>query len=362
MQIADKRETFLNNSGKRILLVFFAMLLLYVVTYIIDPFSSYWDNYFSRLSTWGDLLFSFVVCFTYSETSIYISSKLNKRLPWTVNPTKRFLIEALLVLFSVLFINFAVDFIATLFVDTACGGIWQEVSTEETRGMLQWTVVSVMIAFMIVAVNTGNYLIQNWKNAAVHAAELNQMATEAELHSLKLQIDPHFVFNNLSVLSELILEDQQLGYEYAENFSKIYRYMLVNSKRDIIPLDDELRFLNSYIFLIKNRFGEGVQFEIDVQADVLALFTPPLTLQLLVENALKHNKTDKKNPLVVRIYTVNRDSLVVENTCLPIDRSLESSGIGIENIKRRYKLLSTRAPQVLQENDVFKVVIPLIER
>ncbi len=362
MGLNSMRDSFLSNSRKRILLVFFALVLLYLVTYIIDPFSSYWDGYFSRPSTIADLLFSFVLCFAYSESSILISARLNKRIPWMVNPARRFLIESLLIFFSVLLINFIADSIVALVIDTDCGGIWREVSMEETRGMLQWMVVSVMIAFMIMAVNTGNYLIQNWKNAAVHAAELNQLATEAELHSLKLQIDPHFVFNNLSVLSELILEDQQLGYEYAENFSKIYRYMLVNSKRDMIPLEDELRFLNSYIFLIENRFGEGVQFEIDVARPSLSLYTPPLTLQLLVENALKHNKTNKKNPLRVRIYTVDEDTLVVENICLPIDKTLESSGIGIENIKLRYALLSVRKLQVLEEDNLFKVIIPLIQR
>ncbi|TDS12195.1 histidine kinase [Sphingobacterium paludis] len=356
------RDSFLSNSRKRILLVFSALVLLYLVTYIIDPFSSYWDGYFTRRSTIADILFSFTLCFAYSETSIFISARLNKRIPWTDSPARRFLFESLLIFFSVLLINFIADFIVLLFMDTACWGIWRDVSIEETRGMLQWMVVSVMIAFMIMAVNTGNYLIQNWKNAAVRASELNQLATQAELQSLRLQIDPHFVFNNLSVLAELILEDQQLGYEYAENFSKIYRYMLVNSKRDVIPLEDELRFLNSYIFLIENRFGEGVQFDIDVDPQSLSLYTPPLTLQLLVENALKHNKTNKKDPLLVRIYTTNPDTLVVENTRLPIKKRSDSSGIGIENIKQRFNLLSVRDLQVLQEDSLFKVIIPLLQR
>jgi LytS/YehU family sensor histidine kinase len=184
---------------------------------------------------------------------------------------------------------------------------------------------------------------------------------ESELQALKLQIDPHFVFNNLSVLSELILENQKLGYEYAENFSKIYRYMLVSSKKNIIPLENELRFLNAYMFLIKHRIGQGVDFEINVSEESKQLYMPPLTLQLLIENALKHNKTNRKHPLLIRIYTNDKNELIVENELLPIEKPLESSGIGIRNIVRRYSLLSEKQPDIVKSENSFKVTIPLIK-
>ncbi len=133
----------------------------------------------------------------------------------------------------------------------------------------------------------------------------------AELQALKLQIDPHFIFNNLSVLSELILEDQQLGYEYSEKFARVYRYLLVNSKKDIIAVEEELKFLDSYIFLIEKRIGEGVIFKIDVQEEYKSMYTLPLSLQLLVENAIKHNQTSKANPLEIHVYTNSESELVV---------------------------------------------------
>jgi LytS/YehU family sensor histidine kinase len=218
-----------------------------------------------------------------------------------------------------------------------------------------------MISLMIMAINIGNHLILNWKNEAVKSAELNQLVIEAELQSLKLQIDPHFVFNNLSVLSELILESQQLGYEYAENFSRIYRYMLVNSKKDTILLEDELKFLHSYMFLIKHRIGEGVSFSIEVDQESKNLSLPPLTLQLLVENALKHNRTSKKEPLKIKLYTNDKNELIVENTILPIEKPLDSSGIGIKNIIRRYKLLSEKEPEIVRTSHLFIVIIPLLK-
>jgi len=363
-KMGAKKDTFLSNTGKRIMIVVFAFILLKLVSYIIDPYSPYWTYYFKRsfVTILEDLALTFFFCLWISESSIFISNKLNGPFSWTEKPRKRLAIETGLNLL-VIFVSLAImdQFYRSLDACGACPNINQECSIEQASGFIRWIVVSTIIAFMIIGVNTGNYLIVNWKNAAMRAAALDQLAVEAELQSLKLQIDPHFVFNNLSVLSELILRDQQLGYEYAENFSKIYRYMLVNSKKDVIQLEDELKFLNSYMFLIKNRIGDGVSYEVEIDNDCRQLYLPPLTLQLLVENALKHNKTSKKNPLNIRIYnTKKKKEVIVENVLIPIENQLDSSGIGIQNIIRRYKLLCPNEPEILVDENTFKVKLPLI--
>ncbi|MDR6562393.1 MULTISPECIES: histidine kinase [unclassified Arcicella] len=358
----SKKDTFLSNKGKRIIIVIFAFILLNLVSYVIDPYSSYWISYLKRsvLSITEDLALSFVFCLLISESSICISNKLNNSISWTEKPLKRLIIETALNL-VIIFVSLAILDQLYRLMDEAetCIEIH---SADKVRGFFQWIVVSIIIAFMIIGINTCNYLIVSWKNAAMKAAALDQLAVEAELQSLKLQIDPHFVFNNLSVLSELILFNQQLGYEYAENFSKIYRYMLVNSKKDIILLEEELKFLNSYMFLIKNRIGDGVAFEVNIDQASKQLYLPPLTLQLLVENALKHNKTNKKNPLKISIYNTDEQALIVENILLPIENQLESSGIGIQNIIRRYDLLWQKQPEIIKDETTFKVKIPLIKQ
>lgn len=219
---------------------------------------------------------------------------------------------------------------------------------------------SLLMSFMIMGINIGSHLIENWKNEVIKSAQLSQAAMEAELQALKLQIDPHFVFNNLSVLSELILENQEIGYKYAENFSKIYRFLLVNSKKNIITLEEELKFLKSYIFLIEQRIGDGVQFLINIDKELKFLQLPPFTLQLLIENALKHNKTNKKEPLIIKIYSNEKQEIIVENNILPIEHPINSSGIGIKNIIRRYNLLSDKEPKTILENQIFKIEIPLL--
>lgn len=362
--IQPKGDTFLTNKGKRILIIVSALVLMYLVSYILDPFSPYWNNYFKRstVEIIEDIAMALLFCIAVSESSIRISNKLNKVLPWTTAPGKRFALESLLNILLVLVIN-SVTILIYIYVlrDKHGGGegnIYE--SIEAARSFIQWVFVTVMIAFGVMVVQTGNFLIENWKNSALRTAELNQAVMDAELQSLKLQIDPHFVFNNLSVLSELILDDQQLGYEYAENFSKIYRYLLINSKKNTILLEEELKFLDSYIFLIKQRFGDAVQFEIAIDKESEQLYMPPLTLQLLVENALKHNKTNKKAPLSVHIYTNTQQELKVENDYLPIQNVSNSSGIGLKNIIRRYHLLSDREPRILQDEKTFTVVVPLI--
>lgn len=358
-----KRDSFLNNRWKRTLMVLSAFVLMYLVSYMLDPFSPYWDDYFER-DWWiilEDWVSSFCFCLVISESSMYISKRLNGRLPWTEQPGKRFAVEAGLNLLVVLLGHLVLTTICVYLADEELLSVFGVgASAEETRGMIQWLVVSTIIAFAIIGIHTCNYLILSWKNAALKAAELNQVAMEAELQSLKLQIDPHFVFNNLSVLSELILEDQQLGYEYAENFSRIYRYLLVNSKKDMIPVKEELKFLQAYMFLTEQRFGSSVIFDIRVDDNSRELYMPPLTLQLLMENALKHNRTSRRESLRVQIYTTETQELVVENTLLPLEKGSESSGMGIRNITRRYALLSEKVPVIVKDAASFKVIIPLI--
>lgn len=360
----NKGESFVSNSWKRVLIVISAFFLMYIISYLLDPFAPSVRMFFHRPAheialDWGTTL---IFCIGVSESSIYIGRHLNAILPWTDDAFRRLIAEAGLNLVAVSTLHFMITLVYVTIAgqDELFSALNAKASLEETRALLQWGVASLMIVVVIAAINTGNYLISNWKNAALRATELKQIATEAELHALKLQLDPHFVFNNLSVLSELILQDQQLGYDYAENFAKIYRYLLVNTKKDTISLEDELKFLDSYIFLLEQRIGEGVDFDIDIRPMDRAAKLPPLTLQMLVENALKHNKTVKGEPLKIKIYSSGKNMVIVENTLNPLDLKIPSSGIGLKNIELRYELLKERKPEIYQDEKVFKVALPLI--
>lgn len=363
-------KTFLTNKTKRIMFVLFTFVLFYLVSFLIDPYGAYWVNYWDRnvFDLIAEFLITFLFCFLIAEASLVIHNKLNNRVPWIKNPSKRLVFETALNICAVL-LFIILNFSCMYMIYNKTHPSETELSKNNIHDLLQWIVVSLIISFIIVAVNTGSYLINNWKNTELkiikhklRESELKQASVEAELNALQLQIDPHFIFNNLSVLSELILEDQQLAYDFSENFSKVYRFLLVNSKKNLISLEDEIKFLRAYIFLIQHRIGEGVHFEIAVDPAAGKRYLPPLTLQLLVENALKHNTTSKNDPLLIHIFSDGMDKIVVENKLAPLhNKAPHSTGTGLPNINKRFFLLAKQGPDIHITNFFFKVIIHLID-
>ncbi len=186
-----------------------------------------------------------------------------------------------------------------------------EVQNSPSKDLTHVIFSIILLCFIVGMLNTVAFLTSNWRKQIVASAEYKTKASEykrliaeTELKALRLQLDSHFVFNNLSVLSELILKDQQLGFEYSENFSKVYRYLLVNAKKQLITLRDEMKFLDSYLFLLRSRMGNGIVFIVQISDNQLDLRLPPITLQLLVENAIKHNRIDKDDPLLINIHSI----------------------------------------------------------
>jgi two-component system LytT family sensor kinase len=360
------RNRFITTKNKLIVLGGLSFVMFYVFTYMLDPYDVWWEQYFARpvSDIITELALSLTSCTLIALSSISIHEQLNQKLPWIETPLRRLIVETSINVGSVVLLIFS-QLIIMYILEEKCTEIFGD--NKENLWYWQWLTVSIFIALTISAINTGDYLILNWKNAALEAtehklksAQHKQAATEAELEALKLQLDPHFVFNNLSVLSELILEDQQLGYQYSENFSKVYRYLLINSKKDLITLEEEMKFLKAYIFLLKHRAGTGIAFEINIDQSQLKLHLPPMTLQLLIENAMKHNKFLKSNPLKIVVQSGTDDDLIVSNSIIPLQKTESSPGLGLQNIVQRYLLLTDRIPQITATDELFTVSIPLI--
>jgi len=186
---------------------------------------------------------------------------------------------------------------------------------------------------------------------------LKQQSLQNELSALRNQINPHFLFNSLNSLNSLIRGNKEAT-TFVNKLSFMYRYILQSGHQNLISLKEELKFLESYIYLIKTRYRDRVNVEIDINDKWFVEKIPVLSLQLLVENAVKHNEISEENPLLIKIYEEN-DFLIVENKVKARTSFVDSTGHGLENIDQRFFLLKEKHIVINNVNNLFKVKLPI---
>jgi len=190
--------------------------------------------------------------------------------------------------------------------------------------------------------------------------KLEKEKAQAELKVLQAQVNPHFLFNNLNVLSSLIKKDADMADEFITRFSKLYRYLLKSKTKEFVSLQEELDCLEDYLFLMEKRFGEAYQINNSIDNDVEHYSILPASIQGLIENAVKHNEGYHAAPLKVDMY-IKDDHLVVSNEVRPKFVPEESMGTGLENLNSRYKLLANTSIIIVNENGKFEVKVPLMK-
>lgn len=190
--------------------------------------------------------------------------------------------------------------------------------------------------------------------------ELEKTAALAQLASLKTQVNPHFLFNSLNVLSSLVHVDANLSEQFIEHLAHSYRYLLEQKDKDLVPIDTEVNFIRAFAFLLKIRFEDKLRINIQLDTSVLSRQVAPLTLQLLVENAVKHNALSHEIPLVIEVYNEGSDWLVVRNNLQVREYSGTSTGLGLENIRARYALFTKQEPRFFEEHGAFVAMVPLL--
>lgn len=353
------------NRYYRVFVLPLVFVVFTIISYVINPFSKYWQVLW-EMSTGRrllDMLVTLIICWLITEFSLASSRWLDKRLPWERQPVKRIVAQIICLLIGMFIFFKVLDKVLTaVFPQT-------EVCCEPNE-LDQWQFVFVctIMAVLISAVHTGNYFLRRWKKSMLetaelqlHAAALKETAMQAQLQSLKLQLDPHFLFNSFSTLSVLIEEDQQLAQSFLENLSRVYRYMITNLNNDIVTLQQELNFIQAYIFLIRIRHGDNVRVEIEVAEKDRSRGIPPITLQLLIENAIKHNIASEQQPLRIRICDDATGNLVVRNNIQLIPHTLPSTRLGLDNIQKRYSLLFEKTVTIEKEEGEFVVKLPLVD-
>ncbi len=204
--------------------------------------------------------------------------------------------------------------------------------------------------------------MRNWKDAMTQKSTRQEIVAKTEtakFESLKSQIDPHFLFNSLNVLTSLIGENPYQAEKFTTKLSKIYRYVLEQRNKDLIPLSEELKFAKTYMELLGMRFEDAVQFEIPTTVSNEELKIVPLSLQLLLENAVKHNVVSSLKPLSIKIYE-EEGHLIIENNINPKEAIGKSTKVGLSNIADRYGLITKKRVMIENNNKTFKVSLPLL--
>lgn len=300
-----------------------------------------------------DFVFSLAITVAMSYGGNQVETYFDKRISWIHHPVKRLFSTGI----TYLTYAFIVSFILVTLYAWAKGDI--AIHNMPWRSLFHYALVPMGIALGFMALFTTRSWLLEWRKSALEAEILRSEKLASQYQSLKDQLNPHFLFNSLNVLSNLVYENADKSAAFIQKLSRIYRYVLESQKEELIELEKEVDFAKNYLDLQKIRFGESLRFSIEIKDQ--KGFIPPLSLQLLLENAIKHNIICEENPLFIHIFR-KRDDLWISNTFQPKSSQPEpSTGIGLQNIKMRYQLISTQETEVIQTEDEFLVRLPILE-
>lgn len=343
-------DTYKNIAG---FLVFVAVILqsgIIIQNHILGMYENYTPGemmaiIISRSAT------GFISSLIVAVPFIYLIKLLNHLLPWGKRTILRVTAESLVVVFVSLFITFTVYFlISVLAADLK----------ESNLSLLKGTVTYSVTNLIFIAALEGYMFYRDHKRAKIEEAMLRDEIARIKLEILKSQINQHFMFNSLNVLSGLLKKDPEKALLFIEEFSNIYRYVLESIEKSLTSLDKEMNFIRSYLFLQQIRYGTSLRFSENISEKHLELSLPPLSLQVIFENAIKHNIVNEEHPLIIEIESEN-DHLVVKNNFQPKISKFGSTGLGQKNIQRRYQIICEKSPEFILGNGFYTAILPLIK-
>jgi two-component system LytT family sensor kinase len=283
--------------------------------------------------------------------TIYIASKrLDKKTGWNISPGKRLAKQILISLTAAVFWIFLVRIVVMLIFFPGKLIILLDELT---------IMAPVIVLILMQCLAEFGFLInERYRKSLAEVEKFRKENAEYQFEMLKLQLNPHFLFNSLNTLSSLVYEDASKASEFIRRLSDVYRYVLDNRTKELVTLKEEMDFINAFAFLQGLRFQGMIDFRFEISENSFSRKIAPMTLQLLVENAIKHNIASSKQPLTITILS-REDDLIVTNNLQP-KAEHGGTGVGLKNITSRYGFLTARQIEIRRENDNFKVVIPLI--
>ena len=282
----------------------------------------------------------------------WVFSRMRERFPGFTNTAKRIVVQGVLC------------FVYTLGIKAGIGEAqeWLFPGVCEATHLPPFVDLLIVLIPLIIMflIYESTYFFGEWKKNIQQTEALARANIQSQFEALKKQLDPHFLFNSLNTLASLIDDENEPAQQYLERLSDVYRYVLETRDKTTVSLQDELDFLEAYVYLNKVRFRDNLQIEQQLSEAYRHKHIPALSLQLLVENAIKHNVISREHPLVIRIFE-QEGQLVVENTKRMKSTFGHSTKIGLQNIIHRYELLTSQPIEVINNEDLFSVRLPLLQ-
>lgn len=314
------------------------------------------DKYFSLSGwavIWDDILYGFMMSCGISVAVGINERILDRHFPWLENAGRRLFFEII----GVTILGFCASYLMNVLFYTLFDKI--DYSNFPWKTLASYAQYPLYVGYGVTAFFISQGFLIRLKEAAIRTQKLETERYRGEVRMLKDQLNPHFLFNSFNALTNMVYEDADLAAAYIQRLSKFYRYVLEVQNEDLVSLEQELKFARDYWSLQEGRFHpDSLKLEIAEGLDGSALI-PPMTLQLLLENAIKHNQLKSDSPLILKISQVQQHLLVSNNLQKRISPA-ESSGIGLSNIKARYQLLSKEEVQIEEGEKTFLVKLPLI--
>jgi two-component system, LytTR family, sensor kinase len=315
---------------------------------IFMPILFYTGSDFNVLLRW--IIISLLITFTAWEISRHIVAFLWRKYPWEDSALKHLLMMILFLTTLTVLLAVIIYYINYLF-DNVSNGYWATMKGVHLAILL--------LTFFSTSVYEGIFLFHKWKKTLILSASLERENIKSQFETLKNQVNPHFLFNSLNTLSSLITENPDKAVEFVNEFSSIYRYVLDVKDLNAVKLQEELDFVRSYVYLQKIRYGENLDVIIDIEEHMLQSSLMPLSLQVLIENAVKHNEISDAFPLKIEI-TSTGTSVVVKNNLNKTLYHSDSPKMGLSNLTARYNLISDNTPDFRQNENEFIAEIPLL--
>ena len=226
------------------------------------------------------------------------------------------------------------------------------------NSLISYNIKYVMDVFVYGGFFLAHYYFQKYQEDKEKLTKLEKAQIESQLAQLKAQLDPHFLFNNLNVLDQLIEEDKDQASSFLHDFSDIYRYVLQSSDKQLVSLEEELDFAQRYFRLMQQKYGSAYIWSVSGQLNQNAML-PPLSLQLLIENAIEHNLGTEKNPVQIHL-SLEENSMILENTLIPKRNLKKDGGRALQNLKTQLLLFGADKPVILENSEKFEIHLPLI--